>query len=128
MEMTKRYPLQWPEGWTRTEREKRKHSRFTIGHAAAEYELELELRRLGATDAVLTTNMDTARMPQDPGVAVYFTYNKQASACACDQYLQLKDNMLSIAHSIKALRGIKRWGAAEMMARAVSGFKIKVSR
>ncbi|MBD3609597.1 MAG: hypothetical protein HUJ30_03520 [Gammaproteobacteria bacterium] len=43
-------------------------------------------------------------------------------AFACDRWDLIQDNIHSIGKTIEALRGIERWGASDMMARAFSGF------
>jgi len=60
--------------------------------------------------------------PTDPGVAVYFTRNKQPVCFACDKYDEIWKNMRAIQKTIEALRGIERWGSSQMMERAFSGF------
>jgi hypothetical protein len=63
------------------------------------------------------------REPVDPGVAVYFVRKEKQVVFACDKYDLIRDNIVAIAKTIGAMRGIERWGASEMMERAFSGFK-----
>ena len=42
---------------------------------------------------------------------------------ACDRWHKVEDNMRAISRTIEALRGIDRWGASEMMERAVQAFE-----
>jgi hypothetical protein len=129
--MVENFPLYWPEGWKRTAEYARKFGRFRTGFAVGRDDLIKELERLGAQSVVLSTNiplrrdglpMATAAAPKDPGVAVYFTYKKQAMCFACDQFEFVKDNISAIKHTIAALRGIERWGASDMLERAFRGF------
>lgn len=59
----------------------------------------------------------------DTGVAVYFTWDNDQYVLACDQYIYLQDNLRAIEKSIDALRGLKRWGASDILKRAFKGFK-----
>jgi len=90
-----------------------------------------ELGRLGAKNIVLSTNIKvrrdglpyaSQRPPEDPAVAVYFTYKGTQRAFCCDLWLSVGDNIQSIAKTIEALRGIERWGSSDMMDRAFTGF------
>jgi hypothetical protein len=130
--MVEAYPLYWPDGWERTATNRRKRNyHFKESFAANRDELMEELRRLGAHDIVLSTNiplrrdglpMASARVPEDPGIAVYFKYKKRQICFACDKYQLISENIRAIALTIGAIRGIERWGASDMMERAFRGF------
>lgn len=128
---TEAYPLQWPEGRARTERFRRERSRFRVTFGVACSDLMDELRRLGARNVVLSTNIPlrndglpyaSARAPEDPGTAVYFTYKKNQMCFACDRWDRVQDNVQAINHTIAALRGVARWGTGDMMEAAFYGF------
>lgn len=129
--MTDAFPLQWPQGWTRAKTQR--GSKFKSSGTKAHKFLGEELKRLGAGGVVVSTNvplkadgtMRLDRQPIDPGVAVYFQRNGETkqTVFACDQFEDMCDNMMAIAKTIEAMRGIERWGAGEMMDRAFSGFK-----
>ncbi|MHB1665962.1 J domain-containing protein [Thiomonas sp.] len=128
--MIEAYPLYWPEGWPRVE--SRTYSRFSAGFAVARDGLMEEIRRLGGTSPVLSTNIPlrrdglpqaSAKRPADPGVAVYFAYQGRPMCFACDQYLSVQENIRAIAKTIEALRGIARWGASDLLDRAFRGFE-----
>lgn len=123
------YPLCWPQEWPRTKQPV--DSRFMVTQDRAQTLMFKEIIKLGGTDIILSTNIRlrrdgfpyaSQRQPEDRGVAVYFTYKKQSMAFACDKYCQLGDNIHAIGKTIEALRGIERWGASDMMARAFTGF------
>lgn len=134
------YPLQWPDGWQRTPARDRQPSRFggrgTLGLGTARDNLLDELRRLGAANVVITTDLPTRRdgLPYadgratDPGVAVWFAMaNVKAGRVeervfACDKWYSHAENMRAIALSIGAMRGLERWGAGDVVQRAFSGF------
>jgi hypothetical protein len=124
------FPLYWPEGWPRTKY--RVQSAFKTGFGAARNFLFDEIRRMGGSKPILSTNiplrndgLPRANMPNpsDPGGAVYFTYKKHDLVFACDKYRAVTDNIYAIAKTIDAMRGIERWGASDMMERAFTGFK-----
>ena len=126
------YPLTWPKGWTRENG--REASRFGTNSKKAHALLMAEVARMGGTNIILSTNvpltrygvMDMGREPVDPGAAVYFTRDGKQMVFACDRYSVLRDNIMSIAKTIEAMRGIERWGASSMMERAFSGFGLSV--
>jgi len=102
-----------------------------ISHAKALDRLDDELRRLGAVDVTLSTNLELTlrgwpRSPDgrvdDPGVAVYFRFNKRPTVLACDHYLTVAANMAAIAGHIEALRRIERYGVGTIE-QALAGYK-----
>lgn len=127
--MADAFPLEWPAGWKRTARQVA--SRFDTSTAKARDLLISEIKRLGGRSIVLSTNvplkadgqMRADREPVDPGVAVYFERDEKRMVFACDKYDLVRDNLLAIAKTVEAMRGIERWGAAELLDRAFSGFK-----
>ena len=130
------FPLAWPEHYPRTPRERRRTSPFSVSPAQARDDLLNELRRLGARDIVLSSNVRTARdgfmvgdykEPQDPGVAVYFIRPKRsggatAYAMACDSYATVRSNLRALGLTVAALRTIERHGSRELLERAFTGF------
>lgn len=126
------YPLQWPTG--RNRNADRQVARFKSGggwqrntHSVHEcvYEITHALQLMGATDVVISTNLalrndgnprSAQAAPKDPGVAVYFKYNRKPVCLACDQWTKVEDNLWAVALTLEAMRGIDRWGAAELEA------------
>ncbi len=129
------YPLSWPAGRQRTPEHRRAVAKF--GHrsfAVARDQLLSELKRLGQVkQIILSTNVELRgdglpyagrRMPEDPGVALYFIDRKgRQMALACDRWRHIEDNMRAIEKTIEALRGIERWGSGEMLDAAFTGFQ-----
>ena len=128
------YPLSWPLGRPRTKRPK--SSRFDTTMAAARDGLFDELRRLGARDVVVSTNIrtynrggreipyaDQSQASGDPGVAVYYTWKGDQYVFSCDRWDRVSDNVQAIRKTIEALRGIERWGTGDAMRAAFTGFK-----
>lgn len=130
------YPLQWPGGWKRTQPRHRLRSRFgfrgsgQVSFANARRDVLLELERLGAANVVITSDLPTRGdgLPyangraDDAGIAVWFVLRKQERVFACDKWRSHAENLLAIALSIEAMRGLERWGAGDVVTRAFSGF------
>jgi hypothetical protein len=132
--VTEAHPLQWPNGWTRTQYPT--DSRFgsysdkpTIG--AATEKIVYEMRLFGGTDLIISTDLklrkdglpySSQRQPEDRGVAVYFTYQNEQKVIACDSFNKIGCNLWAIAKTIEAMRGIDRWGCSEIITKAFTGF------
>lgn len=133
-------PLCWPAGWKRLgEFQHRDPSRFIIKNkkggslfSSIRDGLIHELELLKVKDNIISTNIPLRQdglpyakfsQPKDPGVAVYFTLNGKQMVFACDEYPKVEENMQAIRKTIEAIRGIKRWGASDMLERAFTGFK-----
>lgn len=144
------YPLTWPIGRPRTPRGKQTRSRFhtqtrdrmesgytmvrrsPITVATGRDDLVSELYRLGAKSVIISTNIElkndglpysNRKPPDDPGAAVYFTYQDREMCFACDRWTSVGENLQAIAKTIEALRGIERWGTGEMVQAAFTGFQ-----
>jgi hypothetical protein len=129
--MRQPYPLQWPPGWDRTSRQDREVARFRIGMADALDDLLHELDLLDAHSVVITSDLPVSGrtgLPyangraDDPGVAVWCVVGGKERVFACDRWDEPADNVRAIGKTIEALRGIERWGAADMVTRAFQGF------
>ena len=130
--MREPFPLQWPDGWRRTSPEDRKHSRFLLGFSAALRSLIVEFERIGAVNAVITSDLpvrrdglpyaDGSRRGRDPGIAVWFHLGGQERVWASDRWATPEENLRAIALSIEALRGLERWGVGDVITRAFAGF------
>lgn len=130
-----RFPLEWPLGWKRTQYGRRRHGIFKAEKRAINVEkatkrLEEELDRLGAKDPVLSTNVSLNlrgiprgdERPNDPGVALYFSFKGKATVLACDTFYTVADNIAAIAAHIDALRRIDRYGVGSLE-QALAGYK-----
>lgn len=125
------YPLQWPAGWQRTPRGKRRRSRYQISFTRARTDAVKEVRLLKADDVVISTNVPIAKNglprvshdePDDPGVAVYWTSENGTRVIACDAWRTVRENLRAVALTVGALRQIERTGASEILDRAFQGF------
>lgn len=124
------YPLQYPIGYPRTKHPQR--SAFSVSLADARDALLNELRLLGAKSIVISSNallrndgLPYAKQPkiEDNGVAVYFFYESQQLALACDKWNDIASNIRAIGLTVSAIRGMERWGVSEMLKRAFAGFQ-----
>jgi hypothetical protein len=126
------YPLCWPDGWKRTHPSHRDWLRGRLESTGKVRDRVIdEVRLMGGTGLIISSNVPVRRdglmysnvkEPDDPGVAVYFTYQKKPMCFACDRYTNVSDNVRAIALTINAIRGLARWGASDMMERAFRGF------
>jgi hypothetical protein len=143
------YPLQWPEGWKRTEPHRRKFGHFgkkvstsgsswkrtedlSVADAVNRVLTELQRMAVGRDDIVISTNLRTRldglprsdqRRPDDPGAAVYWQESTGERRCiAIDQYTTVEDNLAAVAATLDAMRAIKRHGGAAILERAFTGF------
>lgn len=132
-----RFPLSWPTGWKRTTSRKSarffatsastdglqrwKGGRVTIAQAIER--LDKQLRMLGATSPILSTNVSLGRRgeplssrgePQDPGAACYFQLKGKPRVLACDTWDRVADNIAAIAAHIDAMRRIERYGVGNL--------------
>jgi len=128
--MVEAYPLQWPPGWSRTER--RPIARFKVRFAQARDEMLREIHRMGGRHIVVSSNVELRRdglpyankkNPDDPGVAVYFELKGEQVCFPCDRWYHVEDNVRAIGKSIEALRGIERWGGSDMVNASFKGFE-----
>ena len=130
------FPLKWPDHRKRTESWYRKRAPFKTTMARARDSVLHELKLLGASQVVISTNIETyrrggmdipyadqSRVDQDPGIAVYYFWKGEQYCLSCDKYKTVMDNMQAVNKTIEAIRGIERWGTGEMMKAAFSGFK-----
>ncbi len=128
-----RFPLSWPAGRPRTAAHKRSRPKFTAPtFARARDDLLAELRRLGAAQIVLSTNVELRqdglpysgrRNPDDPGAAVYFVRKGNNLAFACDRWISVEENLRAITDAIECIRTIERRGTGEMVDAAFTGFQ-----
>lgn len=151
-ESVKRFPLEWPSGWTRTLRHKRQRAAFrstksdtvtrTDGSSntvkrdvpvsvfVATQRLERQIEMLGGKNPTLSTNVSlrldgrprSEAEPSDPGVALYFSFKGKATVLACDRFDRVGDNIAAIAAHIDALRRVERYGVGTIE-QALAGYK-----
>lgn len=121
------FPLSWPPGWPRKPNPVRPRARFGSGSGVSlgvgVHRVTSELRMLGATDVIISTNVrprldglpsGDAANPVDPGAAVYFRVKGQPRVLACDKWDRLADNLAALAKHVEAIRGQVRWGVGSI--------------
>jgi hypothetical protein len=124
------YPLAWPVGWPRTPRARRaSFGAWSLYKARSA--LQHELRLLGATSVVLSSNLplrqdglpySSAREPSDHGAAVYFRIKGEPRVLACDRWDLVAHNFRALALHVGAIRGQLRWGVGSLE-QAFGGYK-----
>lgn len=85
---------------------------------------------MDTTHVVITSDLPTMENGQpiasgrceDPGIAVYWIKNNHEHVIACDHWRSIGLNLRAIELTIKAMRGIDRWGSATMVDKVFSGF------
>lgn len=125
------FPLCWPDGWPRTKT--RKDGRFADWTVyTASVKLREELGKMGATGIIVSSSVPLRRdgiplsqppVDKDPGVAIYFTWQKKPMCIACDRYTDVADNIRALTLTLEALRAIERHGSTDLLNRAFTGFE-----
>jgi hypothetical protein len=126
------YPLTWPATWPRTPGYRRQRANFwqktergKTKHSMSEaisFALS-ELRQLQARQVVISSNLQLRldglpragqRIPEDPGISVWFILKSKPRVLACDKWDRPEDNLWAIGKHIEALRGQERWGVGTL--------------
>ena len=124
------YPLQWLPQQPRTKKPSLarfgKHTLYYTGNL-----IENELRLLGAKDCIISSNLQTKKSGgfyanqkiDDTGITIYFKLKDSNKAMACDKWNKSEDNLWALLLSIRAIRGLERWGGSEFLDGLFTGFK-----
>lgn len=126
--MTTAYPLTWPETIPRSKT--REKGKFTASLSAALSNVQTSLR-LFAKDSgkplsalVISSNVTLgAERPDDPGVAVWFTWDGLQVCIPVDRYLSVAANLQAIHHVVEARRVELRHGTLALVRASFQGFK-----
>ena len=134
MNIVRQFPLQWPAAWARTPAHKI-GARALFNRTTFDAELRAlreELGHLGAEGDVIISTMQRTkaggdvyandRDPADKGVVVYFVRKGQRQCMPCDLWGSFALNLHAIVLSIKAIRGLERWGSSRVVDAAFAGF------
>ena len=134
--MTQSFPLKWPAGKSVTPAMARRRAMFDTTMGKARDFLIKELKMLGATHVVISSNVETYKKgtrdvmyadqtaaKSEPGVAVYYQWDGVAYCMACDKWDSVTDNLQALNKSVNAIRGLERWGTGDMVKAAFAGFK-----
>lgn len=118
------YPLQWPDGWPKTEPHARGTPLFKKDLPGALANLKKQIELMGGKGLILSSNYTLgANNPKEPGVVAYFEWQQIQMAIPCDRWTKIEANVQAIALTVEAMRGMERWGAKHMIKAMFSGFK-----
>jgi len=121
------YPLSWPPGFPRSRLRDKGAFKTTLTVALAN--VNGSLRRF-ATDSgkkvehiVMSSNVTLGETrPQDPGIAVWFTWDGLGLCIAVDRYQTVEANLQAIHHIIEARRVELRHGSLALVRASFAGF------
>jgi hypothetical protein len=117
MMATSTYPLAWPVGWSRTPDWDRKSWPGRISASRIRQLINRELDLIDATNVVISSNVAMHQdglpyanqaLPEDPGVAVYFTRDGKDVVIAIDRWSTVDYNLRAIGATLEAHRAIER--------------------
>lgn len=124
------YPLQWKPTIPRTQR--RIKARFQTNSVSYAGDRLVEgLRMMGAKNCIISSNLQLRQRGDgfyanqrvdDVGVCVYFDLKGQQKVMALDLYDKVEHNLWALYLSVEAMRGIQRWGGAQIMDGIFTGF------
>lgn len=121
------FPLSWPPGFPRTVTREKGAFKSTLPSALKN--VEDSLRRFAGDSKkkleglVMSSNVTLgARRPDDPGVAVWFTWDGMGVCVAVDRYLSVESNLQAIHHIIEARRVELRHGTLALVRATFAGF------
>jgi hypothetical protein len=129
------YPLQWPAGFPRW-KAGRIQGTFKTDFEGALRNVRKSLELFGkdsdkkVENPVLSSNIDlnpltsnTGNRPNDPGVAVWFTWDGLQVCIPIDRYSTPAANLQAIHHIIEARRAELRHGTLALVRATFTGFK-----
>jgi hypothetical protein len=133
------YPLHWPTGYPRSNRQDKPIFKYvTVDKAVTELNRQLRLLGVrpdgGRLEAIISTNIPLRYdgMPRseysrskitDYGVAVYFRLNGNDLVLCCDKFNSVESNVKAIAITSDDMRRIERNGVSDFIKKAFTGFK-----
>lgn len=121
------YPLCWPETMPRQKSREKGQFRTTLSGALNNVEGSLKAfaRDSGKalTSIVMSSNVTLGRSrPDDPGVAVWFTWDGMQVCIPVDRYQTVEANLQAIHHIIEARRVELRHGTLALVRATFTGF------
>ena len=121
------YPLTWPNAFPRCKVRERGAFKTTLTGALKN--VEDSLRKFAADSGkkldalVMSSNVTLGvQRPDDPGVAVWFTWDGLGVCIAVDRYLTVEANLQAIHHIIEARRVELRHGTLALVRATFQGF------
>lgn len=121
------FPLSWPQQFPRAKN--REKGAFKTSLAGALANVQDSLRKFAADSAkkldalVISSNVTLGvSRPDDPGVAVWFTWDSMQLCIAVDRYGSVEANLQAIHHIIEARRTELRHGTLALVRATFTGF------
>lgn len=121
------YPLTWPPMFPRSKARERGAFKTTL--TGALNNVEGSLRKFASDSSkkldgiVMSSNVTLGvQRPEDPGVAVWFTWDGLGVCIAVDRYLTVEANLQAIHHIIEARRVELRHGTLALVRATFQGF------
>lgn len=122
------YPLSWPAGFPRAKY--RENARFKTDFDRALHNVRKSLELFGkdsgkpVVNPILSSNMNplSNKTPDDPGVAVWFTWDGLQVCIPVDRYRTPSLNLQAIHHIIEARRVELRHGTLALVRATFQGF------
>lgn len=121
------YPLTWPTGLPRTERQVNSAFKTTLDPALKN--VGNSLRRFGeatgkaVSNIVISSNYTLGvQRPADAGVAVWFLWDGSERCIAVDRYPKLEHNLQAIHHILEARITEARHGGLRIVQQTFTGF------
>lgn len=121
------YPLTWPHAFPRFKL--RERGAFKTPLIGALKNVDDSLRKFAADSGkkldgiVMSSNVALGvQRPEDPGVAVWFTWDGLGVCIAVDRYLTVEANLQAIHHIIEARRVELRHGTLALVRATFQGF------
>ncbi len=131
MEINFQTPLQWLPQQPRTRRPERARFGNHSISLAGRYLVD-ELRLMGAKDCIISSNLQQTtrgdrfyanQKVDDAGIVIYFNLKDKDKAMACDLWDRPEHNLWALYLSVKAIRGLERWGGSDFLDGLFTGFK-----
>lgn len=125
--MSSEYPLHWPHDWPRTKTPGNSQFKTTLAGALKNVN---DVLRMFASDSgkkmegvVISSNVTLGNQrPEDPGVAIYFTWDGIPTCIAVDRYKRVDENLQAIYHCLEAERTKLRHGGVNLVRAAFRGY------
>ncbi|MBW4581841.1 MAG: hypothetical protein KME42_19925 [Tildeniella nuda ZEHNDER 1965/U140] len=128
------YPLLWAMGRQRTDQRQAVRSHVSLARATDDLLYELQL--LDAVEIVISCNVEPLKqfpgyperfeLPDDPGVAVYFTVDGIPYIFACDDFEAVQGNMRDIGQLLREKRMLSQLHQCASIEREFAGYKAAV--
>ncbi|MBT2326058.1 J domain-containing protein [Variovorax paradoxus] len=122
------FPLSWPATIPRSQ--EREKGKFQTTLAGALKNVDTSLQRFAndsgkdLTNIVISSNVTLGvQRPEDPGVAVWFTWDGLGLCIPVDRYSSVEGNLQAIHHIIEARRVELRHGTLALVRATFQGFK-----